>query len=471
LTFGHGRDFRAQSSLYYARTYTDIALNYLFTIVRKYMVLSLPHWGFGLDLSTLTSSFQFLRSHTYCSVVRPGHLHSPSRFEKSSNDRYRLCSGKVCRFRSVMSGHSSKEMNNPGKACGLLDNDSSSSVWVLFDTTSKERYRDSVALLDQVVQILASRDDSINRSLHVAVWTGCFNTAHDANARKEDVLAFPTLWHLDILSNILYPCAKYAPMMDLVPVFDQLIPSEPDLQDSTGFCERSCVFVVSTSISNSMEISNEFISRCCRGDTVPPVTEFLAMDFGQQQQKEGTRVLMSSSRLIIPSDLEKYYKDIEVNDMALNYSTVAVGGTFDRVHAGHRLLLGATAMVTNESVFVGITSDKLLQNKSHKEKLQSYAFRSKSAVSYMENVNPKIHVTPGPLTDPLEPPLCATEENFTAIVVSEETVSGAHEINRVRRSLGFSPLVIIVVGLLYSHAGNEGAKLSSSDLRVLESTG
>ena len=137
MTFGHGRDFRAQSSLYYARTYTDIALNYLFTIVRKYMVFSLPHWGFGLDLSTLTSSFQFLRSHTYCSVVRPGHLHSPSRFEKSSNDRYRLCSGKVCRFRSVMSGHSSKEMNNPGKACGLQDIDSSSSVWVLFDTTSK----------------------------------------------------------------------------------------------------------------------------------------------------------------------------------------------------------------------------------------------------------------------------------------------------------------------------------------------
>ena len=432
------------------------------------MVLSSPRWGFRAELNILTSSF-LLRTQTKCSV-RPGHLHNPSRKQQLSKNMSRLSFRKVRSLGSQMSGYSTEERKRPG-ATGLLGVDSSSSIWVLFDTTSEERYRDSITLLDQVVQILASREDSRNRSVHVAVWTGCFDRVHEATTKKEDAPGFPTLWHLDILSNTLYPCAKYAPMMDLIPVFDRLISSEPSLQGSDGFCQSSCVFVISCSISNSMELADKFVSRCCKSGTSPLATEFLAMDLGQQKQQESTRAVISSSRLIIPPDLEMDYENLGLNEISLNYSTVAVGGTFDRVHAGHRLLLGATAMVTNKSVFVGITSDKLLQNKSHRDKLQSYDFRSKSAVSYMENVNPKIRVTPGPLTDPLEPPLCATEENFNAIVVSEETISGAHEINRVRRGLGFPPLVIIVVGLLYSHAGNEGSKLSSSDLRVLESTG
>jgi hypothetical protein len=32
-----------------------------------------------------------------------------------------------------------------------------------------------------------------------------------------------------------------------------------------------------------------------------------------------------------------------------------VGGTFDRLHAGHRLLLAATALVATHSIFVGVT--------------------------------------------------------------------------------------------------------------------
>lgn len=43
------------------------------------------------------------------------------------------------------------------------------------------------------------------------------------------------------------------------------------------------------------------------------------------------------------------------NDRPLLFKRVAVGGTFDRLHAGHRLLLCATAAVSMREIFVGVT--------------------------------------------------------------------------------------------------------------------
>jgi hypothetical protein len=39
----------------------------------------------------------------------------------------------------------------------------------------------------------------------------------------------------------------------------------------------------------------------------------------------------------------------------LAFARVAVGGTFDRLHAGHRLLLTAAALVSTKHVYIGIT--------------------------------------------------------------------------------------------------------------------
>ena len=81
-------------------------------------------------------------------------------------------------------------------------------------------------------------------------------------------------------------------------------------------------------------------------------------------------------------------------------------------------------------------------------------------------VRPAAVVTAGPLEDPREPPIAATDAAFDGIVVSEETIPGAVAINDVRRGLGFEPLRVVVVGLLAPKAG--APKLSSSDLRALD---
>lgn len=43
------------------------------------------------------------------------------------------------------------------------------------------------------------------------------------------------------------------------------------------------------------------------------------------------------------------------NDRPLSFGRVAVGGTFDRLHVGHRLLLAAAALVSTEYVYIGVT--------------------------------------------------------------------------------------------------------------------
>ena len=46
---------------------------------------------------------------------------------------------------------------------------------------------------------------------------------------------------------------------------------------------------------------------------------------------------------------------VPADDRPLSFAHVAVGGTFDRLHVGHRLLLAATALICTEKVYIGVT--------------------------------------------------------------------------------------------------------------------
>lgn len=97
--------------------------------------------------------------------------------------------------------------------------------------------------------------------------------------------------------------------------------------------------------------------------------------------------------------------------------------------------------------------------------LQNYDARAEIAVDYMRWVHPGASITAGPLTDPKIPPLATTDPGFDAIVVSQETIIGAEAINGDRAKLGYSPLTVVVVGLIQGRSSSSG-KLSSTDLRL-----
>ena len=156
---------------------------------------------------------------------------------------------------------------------------------------------------------------------------------------------------------------------------------------------------------------------------------------------------------------------------AAAYAAVAVGGTFDRLHAGHRLLLAAAALAVAEggTLYLGVSADGLLEGKKHRELIQGYAERAAAAEAFVRDVNPSARVAAGPLEDPAEPPLAATMREMGALVVSQETVGGAEWIQGVRRDRGLKPLEVLVVGLVGQGHAAGGDKISSTALREAES--
>jgi len=150
----------------------------------------------------------------------------------------------------------------------------------------------------------------------------------------------------------------------------------------------------------------------------------------------------------------------------LGFSRVAMGGTFDRLHCGHELLLATTALVATHKVYVGITADQLLVHKKYSELLQPYEQREAAALGFMQAVRPALIVESGALIDPKAPTQAELDPLMEAVVVSQETLPGAHQINQGRVARGFSPLVVVVVPVI---GGLDAAtKLSSTQLRAQE---
>lgn len=57
-----------------------------------------------------------------------------------------------------------------------------------------------------------------------------------------------------------------------------------------------------------------------------------------------------------------------------------MGGTFDHMHLGHKLLLTQACLLTKDVLHVGVTGDNLLQKKAYSEFLESFEKRKENVV-------------------------------------------------------------------------------------------
>ena len=126
---------------------------------------------------------------------------------------------------------------------------------------------------------------------------------------------------------------------------------------------------------------------------------------------------------------------------------VCLGGTFDILHEGHKLLL-KKACQTGKEVFIGLATDELVVKLGKEAK--SYEERKKELEEYIEKQGWKNKVRILPLKDVYG---TAVEEDFDAIVVSPETEKRAKEINEIRKKKGLKELKIIKVPFVVANDG------------------
>lgn len=122
------------------------------------------------------------------------------------------------------------------------------------------------------------------------------------------------------------------------------------------------------------------------------------------------------------------------------YQKVAVGGTFDKFHKGHKKLLDK-AFKVGDRILIGVTSDEFGGKKGD---IDPCNVRMSNLEKFLEKFNSRYSMMK------LEDHYGSTidDETLDALVVSRETRPTANKINRIRERRGMNPLEIIVIDMV-----------------------
>ena len=145
----------------------------------------------------------------------------------------------------------------------------------------------------------------------------------------------------------------------------------------------------------------------------------------------------------------------------MKYEIVALGGTFDIIHAGHIALLDKGFSISKK-VIIGLTSDEFAE-KNGKELVNMYEKRHANLISLIEEkfVNSKFEIAK--LENEFGP--AVIEGTVEALVVSTETHHKGDILNKLRDEKNLKPVKIISVPMVLAEDGN---RISTTRIRDME---
>lgn len=190
------------------------------------------------------------------------------------------------------------------------------------------------------------------------------------------------------------------------------------------------------------------------------------------------------------------------------YPVVCLGGTFDHLHPGHKLLLSAGALLLKVpekgsraacKFIIGVTGDAMLRNKKYAELVEPWETRARNVILFLSLL---LRLSPAGWKDGADLEIAETEGSFSAsfrgglitvqcvmiqdafgptitleqidaLVVSAETRSGGKAVNDKRAEKGWKALDVFEVDVLDAEEVSEAAtntvdfasKISSTAIR------
>jgi pantetheine-phosphate adenylyltransferase len=127
------------------------------------------------------------------------------------------------------------------------------------------------------------------------------------------------------------------------------------------------------------------------------------------------------------------------------FRKVAVGGTFDEFHRGHKVLL-MKAFEIGEHILIGLCTDEFAEKLGKPHETASYKERLKELRAFLKALGLSDKAEIIPLNDHYG--VTVTDRCIDALVVSEETEKTAIKINQKRSEAQLPPLTIVTIKMV-----------------------
>lgn len=205
--------------------------------------------------------------------------------------------------------------------------------------------------------------------------------------------------------------------------FQQICINLQNFNSSGSVLEKKIRFIYSAfSVENSVKSNCELIFTDLAGNFEHGNID--STDYNLPEECEKLQFSFGLNDLMI--------KNYEAISLPKNHENVVLGGTFDRLHNGHRLLLSIAAVLAKSSINIGITSKKMTRGKILAEIIQNYKTRKLNVENYIINWNPNLVVRFDKLNDRIG--FSGTESIFDTLVTTLENADAISVINNARKA-------------------------------------